>query len=80
MSIAIDVNRVTEVLLADGWHSVAGGSFTIDSYEYVCEEELLLPGGHESLIPARGFTFSEPDRRRISGSLTAILAVREIMR
>ena len=40
MSLAIDTNRVTAVLLADGWHQVAKlrdweSSFDIDSYEFV---------------------------------------------
>lgn len=35
MSLAIDVDTVTEVLLADGWHHVADESFSLDSYEYL---------------------------------------------
>ena len=35
MSLAIDVDRINRVLLADGWHAVKGGSFTLDSYEYI---------------------------------------------
>jgi hypothetical protein len=35
VSLAIDVDHVTEVLLADGWHIVAEQSFTLDSYEYI---------------------------------------------
>jgi hypothetical protein len=34
MSLAIDVNTVTHVLLADGWHTVAERSFLLRSYEY----------------------------------------------
>jgi hypothetical protein len=35
MSLAIDVDRINRVLLADGWHAVKGGSFDLDSYEYI---------------------------------------------
>lgn len=35
MSLAIDVDDVTAVLLADGWHEVANRSFELDAYEYL---------------------------------------------
>jgi hypothetical protein len=35
MSLAIDIDQVTGVLLADGWHDVVDVSFEIDSYEYL---------------------------------------------
>ena len=35
MSLAIDVEKITRVLLADGWHEVYEKSFTIDSYEFL---------------------------------------------
>jgi len=77
MSIAIDTDRITDVLLADGWHMVAGESFDLDSYEYVCEEQLVHAGGRDRLITATGFTFTDDTGAQISGPLTAILAVRE---
>jgi hypothetical protein len=81
MSLYIDVDKVTEVLLADGWHTVADESFDLDSYEYH-HGELLLHGGGSGGICATGFTFIEDvgyatPPRRIAGPLTAILAVRE---
>lgn len=78
MSIAINTDRVTEVLLTDGWHIVDKNSFDLDSYEYLWGERLLLGGGHEPLIPATGFTFLDETGSRISGPLTAVLAVREM--
>jgi hypothetical protein len=33
MSLYIDVDRVSSVLLADGWHAVAEDSFDLDAYE-----------------------------------------------
>ena len=35
MSLAIDVDNITHVLLADGWHEVHDASFGTDSYEFV---------------------------------------------
>ena len=34
MSLAIDVDTVSKVLLADGWHVVVDQTFSVDSYEY----------------------------------------------
>ena len=38
MSIAIDIDHVTRVLMADGWHDVLAGSFTCDAFEFVWKE------------------------------------------
>ncbi len=86
MSLAIDVEFVSEVLLADGWHRVEENSFTLDSYEYIWEgqPEKRLHGGGNSGVCATGFEFLESvdggldDRTltKASGPLTAILAVR----
>jgi hypothetical protein len=35
MSLCIDVDRITSVLLADGWHEVYGFSFDVDCYEMI---------------------------------------------
>lgn len=35
MSLAIDVDLVREVLLADGWHEVLDASFGLDAYEFL---------------------------------------------
>ena len=86
MSLAIDVNTVTAVLLPDGWHNVADRSFDIDSYEFVEHHrpdphrytQALLSEGGEPLIPASGFRFIEDDgdATPIEGPLTSVLAVR----
>jgi hypothetical protein len=86
MSLAIDVDKVKAVLLADGWHDVKDASFSLDSYEYLWygdgddrrDPMILLGGGDEPLIPARGFTFTTTDDDLLSGPLTSILAVRTI--
>jgi len=35
MSLAIDIDAVTAVLLADGWHEVMDDSFCLDAYEFI---------------------------------------------
>ena len=83
MSIAINISHIIQVLLSDGcWHTVADDSFDVDAYEYAegplhGDRLWLLRGGQEPLIPARGFSFIADTGDRISGPLTAILAVRE---
>jgi hypothetical protein len=58
MSLAIDVDNITYVLLADGWHEVHDTSFGTDSYEFVGGEGTgdspMLGGGQEKHIPAAG--------------------------
>jgi hypothetical protein len=84
VSLAIDVDDVTAVLLADGWHEVADASFELDAYEFVWasggarEDALLMHGGGASDICATGFTFREEGAatEMIAGPLSAVLAVR----
>jgi hypothetical protein len=51
MSLPIDVDNITHVLLADGWHEVHDASFGTDSYEFVRREGAgdspMLGGGQE---------------------------------
>lgn len=83
MSLAIDVDHVTEVLLADGWHQVLDGSFTLDAYEYLWysagnpDEAQILHGGGNSGVCATGFGFKSSDGW-LYGPLTAIQAVKQI--
>lgn len=64
MSLAIDVDRVAEVLLADGWHEVETykgrpdvSTFDVDSFEFLkhpdgCDGDGMDAhgGGHESRL------------------------------
>ncbi len=89
MSLAIDVDRVKEVLLPDGkWHEVAGDSFELDAYEFVRASEMTpgggeagvrLGGGTEKLVPATGARWIERDsddhERRVYCPINAIQAV-----
>jgi hypothetical protein len=58
MSLAIDVDNITHVLLADGWHEVHDASFGTDSYEFVggerTDDSPMLEGGQEKHIPEPG--------------------------
>lgn len=81
MSLAIDVDKVVAVLLADGWHDVEDHSFSLDSYEYVwwpkgADDSQVVHGGGQSDVCATGFEFYESAFIKMAGPLTAILAVR----
>lgn len=79
MSLAIETDLVTRVLLADGWHDVEDKSFEIDSYEFMwlkgMGETPMLRGGQDGLVPAAGYCFKRPNGHIVCGPLTAILAV-----
>ncbi|HEV3091291.1 MAG TPA: hypothetical protein VGX91_07615 [Candidatus Cybelea sp.] len=86
MSLAIDIDLVTDVLLADGWHHVENDSFEIDAYEFlqtwfneVEKSQSRLLGGQEALVPSRGFFFSElhgGEDVATYGPITSIIALR----
>ncbi|MDV6231942.1 hypothetical protein [Rhodococcus cercidiphylli] len=87
MSLFIDVDTITHVLLVDGWHEVKPGSFYTDSYEFVSEVDdkggfhTEVGGGAVPGVPHTGFQFEDPfpaagAGNLVVGPLTAILAVR----
>jgi hypothetical protein len=76
MSLYIDVDKVTQVLLADGWHVVAKQSFTLDSYEFHHKDEVILYGGQVQGVPSAGAEWLGPEGDHFACPLTAILAVR----
>jgi hypothetical protein len=80
MSLAIDVDTVTAVLLADGWHDVIDDSFDVDAYEFEekiaeGEDPRLLHGGEHSGISDSGFV-CRTSQGMICGPLTSLLAVK----
>jgi hypothetical protein len=89
MSLTIDVDEVTGVLLAGGWHTVAPGSLTIDALHLV---ESGIPGATVAQMhdmdpnrePMRvhddesGFSFQSDDGSWVSGPVAAILAFRHL--
>lgn len=69
MSLAIDIDQITAVLLPDGWHPVADQSFDLDDAYWQ-----VLRGGEEK--PAAGFVFRKPGGGWVAGPLASVLAVR----
>lgn len=74
MSLAINPDHITRVLLADGWHPVHNTSFNIDSYEFVWRD-LIVHGGGQSGITAAGYIFTTDGGVILCGPLTSVLAV-----
>ena len=66
--------RVIAVLLADGWHQIVPGSFSVGPLDLGVGADLALPG----------FRFAEADAGRpyqptvLAGPLDSILAVRQV--
>jgi hypothetical protein len=54
MSLSIDVHKVSAVLLADGWHVVAGQSFMVDSYEFLRWADGQQQGGQSETVHSAG--------------------------
>lgn len=92
MSLKIDVDQVARVLIAGTWYDVKVGSFNLDSYEYIWWsgpridpnsggdlDPILLHGGGQYGVCANGFAFIARTGRRMSGPLTAIQAVEELV-
>ena len=76
MSVAIQVNDVSAVLLTTGeWLPVQRGTFHVDSYEFVDGEEIVY-GGSRSGSPEPGFRFRTADGQEVSGRLSAVVAVK----
>jgi hypothetical protein len=75
MSLSIDVDKVTGVLLPDGWHDVADNSFDVDAYEFVHHGETIHRGG-EGGVTSEGFRFKDGGGQRFYGPLTTLQAIR----
>jgi hypothetical protein len=76
LSLHIEVDDVKFVLLADGWHEVAGDSFDLDAYEFHHENKLLLKGGKVRGVPSTGARWQEKNGQTIMCPITSILAVK----
>lgn len=76
MSLAIQIDKVMEILLSDGWHRVEPGSFTVDSYEFLQGDELLVSGGQVAGVPSTGAGWKELNASPMACPLTSILALR----
>jgi hypothetical protein len=63
MSLALDVSRVEQVLLMDGWHRVAHASFELDGYEFIHDGQLCSRANPRSSRPWVGGGRSPTARR-----------------
>lgn len=76
MSLRIDTDAVTEVLIAGTWYTVADKSFDLDSYEFIWDGRCIHGGGNSGVC-ATGYSFKIKGRAiRMSGPLTAVQGVR----
>ena len=75
MSLAIQQERVREVLLSGEWYKVDKQSFYIDSYEFMDDTYCTHGGGHGG-VTASGFCFITAGSHLMAGPLTAIQAIR----
>ncbi len=84
MSLAIDVDKVTRILLADGWHDVTDSSFYLDAYEFgqVIDDPRECSGTRfdsYEIPPVPGFGCTAYNREsrhvHLAGPLASILAV-----
>lgn len=76
MSLAIVTDKVEGVLLADKWHDVKPGSFTVDAYEFIEGGKTVLAGGQVQGITSTGAKWTEPTGTVVACPLTAVLAVK----
>jgi hypothetical protein len=92
MSLEIDVEKISEVLLADGWHKVTAvgdgrSSFGIDVYDFrdpkadantsaEAPTDRQVKDGQEQGNGARGARWTESDGSRVFCPVTSILAVK----
>lgn len=75
MSLALQLDKVSWVLLANEWYEVYQQSFSLDSYEYLWEEQIIHGGGQSGLC-AIGFMFEDTSRNHLAGPLSSIQAIR----
>jgi hypothetical protein len=71
VSIAIRIDEVTRVLLADGWHEVKDNSFKMDYYDYVTAPAEYKEWKGQDTV----FSFIEGNGDALFGPVTSILAV-----
>jgi hypothetical protein len=74
MATDIDVEWVSAVLLADGWHIIQPGTFRVDDYVFSGEHAAEMP-------PQKGYVFIKVDQltravQHYVGPLTYVLGVR----
>jgi hypothetical protein len=92
LSLEIDVEKISEVLLADGWHKVSAvgdgrSSFGLDVYQFQESPSQEMPApqpdagqqtkaGQEHEASRSGARWTESDGSRVFCPVTSILAVK----
>ncbi|MCZ6580155.1 MAG: hypothetical protein O6840_00810 [Nitrospirae bacterium] len=77
MSLAIQVDKVQEVLLSDSkWYVVKDKTFDLDAYEFLRGKDVLLAGGSVEGVPTTGATWKGENGTLFCCPLTAIQAVK----
>jgi len=92
MSLAIDIEKVSDVLLADGWHHVefakGKSTFVIDAYDFLEHRKegrdpiIHASGGTVAGVPSTGAGWLERESGKsyvVTCPLTAILAVKRFI-
>lgn len=91
MSLTIDIDKVCDVLLADGWHHVVfekdKSTFAIDAYEFIEPKEgrdpnIVVSGGSVQSVTSTGARWLERESGKtyeVTCPLTAILAVKRFI-
>jgi hypothetical protein len=84
VSLAINLDTVRRVLLADGWHDIKIGSLSFDSFEAHHDDVAMehglthwpLRAGRAGDVSAMGFRFTRrDDGTEVTGPLTSLLAL-----
>jgi hypothetical protein len=70
MSLDIPMDKVSAVLLSDGWHVITPGSFALETYSYKRADGLAMYSTQES-----GFRIVD-GTGTVCGPITSILAIR----
>jgi hypothetical protein len=76
MATSIDIQWVSAVLLADGWHIIQPGTFRIEEYQLTSADP-----EHVAVPPQKGYSFSKVDQltrtlQHYVGPLSYVLSVR----
>lgn len=72
MARKIDADNIIAVLLADGWHEVAEGSFYLDDYEFYRKHWASQPSGD----PPPAASWKDSNGYRIVCPLGSVLGFR----
>lgn len=78
MSLAIDVDRIDAILLADGWHYVHDASVAFDAFEFVWKVDGEIVDSAQPNAESTGITWNELEVgivRRFFAPLNAVLAL-----